>query len=141
VTYEAIQVGLRGQVDLTVEDAHTAGRLGSGSVRVLATPEMVLLMERAGVAAVDHLLPEGLATVGVHLDVRHLEPTPVGMGVRATAELVQVEGRRLTFRVEVREEPFGAQQLVGSGSHQRAIIDVEEFHQRVVQKAASGSSQ
>jgi predicted thioesterase len=97
-------------------------------------------MERAGIAAVDYLLPEGFSTVGVHLNIRHLAPTPVGFGVEASAELTQVDGRRLTFQVEVREEPFGEQQVVGSGIHQRVIIEVEQFGQRVAQKATGGPS-
>lgn len=137
-SFEAIQPGLSGKVELVVAEAHTAQHLGSGAVKVLATPQMVLLMERAGVAAVDHLLPEGYRTVGAHLDVRHLAPTPVGFEVRATAELIQVQGRRLTFRVQVHEGPFdGAQsdcELVGDGTHQRAIINVQRFSERVAQK-------
>jgi fluoroacetyl-CoA thioesterase len=145
---EAIQPGLRGEVRLVVAEEHTAQHLGSGGVKVLATPQMVLLMEWAGVAAVDHLLPEGYCTVGAHLDVRHLAPTPVGFQVRATAELLEVDGRRLTFRVAVYEETSGGshenpadqQQLVGEGTHQRAIIDVQHFSDRVAQKAAAASA-
>jgi len=133
---ETIQPGLAGEVTLIVAAAHTAQHLGSGSVQVLATPQMVLLMEQAGVAAVDHLLPEGYRTVGAHLDVQHLAPTPVGFTVRATAELIQVNGRRLTFLVQVHEEPFGKDQLVGQGTHQRAIINVQSFGERVAQKAS-----
>jgi predicted thioesterase len=125
-------------VRLIVAEEHTAQHLGSGGVRVLATPQMILLMEQASVAAVDHLLPEGQCTVGAHLDVRHLAPTPVGFEVRATAELGEVEGRRLTFRVEAYEGPFDNEQesgsLVGEGVHQRAIIDVQRFSERVAQK-------
>jgi fluoroacetyl-CoA thioesterase len=137
---ETIQPGLAGEVTLIVAEAHTAQHLGSGSVQVLATPQMVLLMEQAGVAAVDHLLPEGYRTVGAHLDVQHLAPTPVGFTVRATAELIQVNGRRLTFLVQVHEEPFGEDQLVGQGTHQRAIINVQSFGERVAQKASERSS-
>jgi predicted thioesterase len=137
---ETIQPGLIGEITLVVAEVHTAQHLGSGSVKVLATPQMVLLMERAGVAAVDHLLPEGYRTVGTHLDVQHLAPTPVGFSVRATAKLMQVNGRRLTFRVQVHEEPFGKDQLVGQGTHQRAIIDVQRFGERVAQKASERSS-
>ena len=141
---EAIQPGLRGEVRLVVAEEHTAQHLGSGGVKVLATPQMVLLMEWAGVAAVDHLLPDGFA----HLDVQHLAPTPVGFQVRATAELLEVDGRRLTFRVAVYEETSGGShdnpadqpQLVGEGMHQRAIIDVQRFSDRVAQKAAAASA-
>ena len=124
---------------MVVAEKHTAQHLGSGAVEVLATPQMVLLMERAGVAAVDHLLPEGYRTVGAHLDVRHLAPTPVGFQVRATAELIEVDGRRLTFRVQVHEAPFDEPTagviLVGEGTHQRAIINVQRFGERVAEKS------
>jgi predicted thioesterase len=128
---EAIRPGLKGEARLVVAEEHTAQHLGSGSVRVLATPQMVVLMERAGVAAVDHLLPAGSRTVGAQLDVRHLAPTPVGFEVTATAKLVAVDGRQLTFRVQVRDEV----EVVGEGTHQRIIVDLERFGQRVAQKA------
>jgi fluoroacetyl-CoA thioesterase len=136
MTFEAVRPGLRGEVRLLVADEHTAQHLGSGGVRVLATPQMVLLMERAGVAAVDHLLPEGYLTVGGHLDVRHLAPTPTGFEVKATAELMDVDGRRLDFRVELHD----GVELVGSGTHQRFIVELDRFGQRVAQKAASNAS-
>lgn len=135
MSFDGIEPGLCGEVRLAVADEHTAQHLGSGAVKVLATPQMVLLMERAGVAAVDHLLPDGYRTVGAHLDIRHLAPTPAGFEVRATARLIEIDGRRLTFRVEVHEEPFGEDQLVGEGVHQRAIIDVNRFGERVARKA------
>ena len=71
----------------------------------------------------------------MHLDVRHLAPTPVGFEVRACAELLDVEGRILTFRVEVNEQPFGKDSLVGKGTHQRAIINLARFGERVAEKA------
>jgi len=130
VNLDAIQPGLTGQISLVVGEEHTAKHLGSGAVQVLATPQMILLMEQAGVAAIDHLLPEGYRTVGVHLDVRHLAPTPVGFEVRTTAELVEVDGKRLTFRVQVHD----GVEVVGEGIHHRVIINVQQFGQRVAQK-------
>jgi fluoroacetyl-CoA thioesterase len=127
----AIQPGLWGEVRLKVAEEHTAQHLGSGGVGVLATPQMTLLMERAAVTAIDHLLPEGYCTVGAHLDVRHLAPTPVGLEVKATAELLQVEGRGLTFLVQVHD----GVELVGKGTHQRFIINVQRFSERVTKKA------
>ena len=133
---DALRPGLKGEISLVVGQEHTAQHLGSGAVRVLATPQMVLLMEQASVAAVDHLLPDGYCTVGVHLDVRHLAPTPEGFEVRAIAELIEVDRRRLTFRTQVFEAPFGEGQLVGDGTHQRAIINLQRFGDRIAQKAA-----
>ena len=136
--FSALQAGLQGEVRLVVAKEHTAQHLGSGAVEVLATPQMVLLMERACVAAVDHLLPEGYRTVGASLDIRHLAPTALGWQVIATAELMEVQGRQLNFRVEVYEEPLSGseakRELVGSGTHQRAIINVQSFSERVAGK-------
>jgi len=122
--------GLIGESQTVVTADNTAKHLGSGNVEVFATPEMVRLMEIAGVAAVDHLLPEGQRTVGVALDVKHLAATPLGMTVTARAELVTVEGRRLTFRVEA----FDEVEKVGEGTHQRYIVDVARFQGRIEEK-------
>lgn len=127
---DKLVTGLSGESQTVVAKANTAKHLGSGGVEVFATPEMVRLMERAGVAAVDHLLPEGQRTVGVHLDVKHLAATPPGMTVTARAELVAVEGRHLTFRVEA----FDEVEKVGEGMHRRYVIDVARFQQRVEEK-------
>ena len=133
MTFDALKPGLTGQLSLVVTEEHTAKHLGSGSVQVLATPQMILLMEQASVAAIDHLLPEGYRTVGIGLDVRHLAPTPVGFEVRATSEVIEVDGRRLTCRVQVHD----GVELVGDGIHRRAIIDVRQFAERVAKKEAS----
>jgi len=140
VRLDAIHPGLKGEVRQVVAEEHTARHLGSGGVQVLATPQMVLLMERASVAAVDHFLPEGYSTVGGHLDIQHLAPTPVGFEARATADLSEVDGRRLIFRVEVHDRAPGSgqEELVGRGSHQRFIIEVARFGERVAAKAAGG---
>jgi len=124
--------GLMGESRVTVTEVNTASHLGSGNVAVFATPEMVRLMERASVAAVDHLLPEGRRTVGVALEVTHLAATPLDMTVTARAELLAVDGRRLTFRVEA----FDEVEKVGEGTHQRYVIDVARFQQRAAQKRA-----
>ena len=131
---EGIAPGLVGEVQAMVSEENTAKHLGSGGVEVFATPAMVMLMERAGVAAVDHLLPEGQCTVGVHLDVKHLAATPRGMNVTARADLVEVDGRKLTFQVEA----FDDQEKVGEGTHQRVIIDLERFRKRVEDKRRAG---
>jgi predicted thioesterase len=128
---EEIVPGLVGQSEMVVCEENTARHLGSGSVDVLATPEMIRLMEKAAVAAVDHLLPDGYRTVGVEVNVRHLAATPLGMRVRVQAELVAVEGRKLTFRVEA----FDEVEKIGEGEHRRVIIDLERFEERVKAKA------
>jgi predicted thioesterase len=128
-----LKPGLVGQATIVVEEKHTARHLGSGGVNVLATPIMIALMEEAGRNAVEPLLESGQLTVGAALDVRHLAPTPIGMRVTARAELQTVDGRMLTFRVEVHDE----REQVGEGTHVRAIINLERFLARVQAKAQS----
>jgi predicted thioesterase len=113
-----------------VREENTAIHLGSGDVSALATPEMIRLMEKASVATVDHLLPEGYKTVGILVNVRHLAATPMGMEVRVQAELTEVDGRRLVFRVQAHDEL----EKVGEGEHHRMIIDVKRFKERVSKK-------
>ncbi|MCP5452395.1 MAG: thioesterase family protein [Spirochaetaceae bacterium] len=127
-----LRVGLTGRKELVVEERHTASHLGSGGVPVYATPMMVLAMEEAALSAVDPLLGDGRATVGVSLDVRHLAATPLGMRVTASAELMRIDGRMLTFRVEARDEA----ELIGEGTHVRAVVDLERFKDKLAKKAS-----
>lgn len=129
--FEQIVPGLVGERKILVTVQNSAQHLGSGNVSVFATPEMVLLMEMAGVAAVDRLLPEGYRTVGAHIDVKHLAATPLGMTVCARAELLQVEDRKLTFRVDAWDEV----EKVGEGIHERVIVNLAKFKQRAEAKA------
>jgi predicted thioesterase len=98
----ALQPGLIGTYSIVVADQHTAPFVGSGKVRVLATPVMINLFEAAALACCEQHLPPGHQSLGIHLDVRHIAATPVGMRVTATAELVKIDGRTLSFRVEAR---------------------------------------
>ena len=127
-----LRVGLIGKYEVVVADEHTAPFVGSGKVRVLATPVMINLIEAAALACCEHLLPPGHQSLGIHLDVRHIAATPVGMRATATAELVKVDGRTLTFRVEAHDE----RELIGDGLHERVIVNVERFDQRVQRKLA-----
>jgi predicted thioesterase len=128
-----LSAGLIGEATLVVEEGHTARHLGSGGVNVLATPIMVKLMEEAARNAVEPKLEPGHLTVGAELHVKHLAPTPMGMRVTARAELVAVDGRALTFRVEAHDE----REKVGEGTHVRAIINLDRFLARVQAKAQS----
>ena len=128
--FDSIVTGLTGEYQVHVVAENTAKHLGSGSVMVFATPELVRAMERASVRAVDPLLPEGYRTVGTHVDVRHLAATPLGMTVSARAELVEVNGRKLTFHVEA----FDEVEKVGEGIHERVIVDLAKFGERASTK-------
>src|SRR5262247_3853689 len=97
VDLSRLTIGLTGSADLVVGEEHTAPRVGSGRIHVLATPVMINLMEAAALAAVEHLLPEGHQSLGTRLEVGHYAATPIGMRVSATAELTGIEGRMLTF--------------------------------------------
>jgi fluoroacetyl-CoA thioesterase len=125
-----IQIGLAAERSETVIESLLATRLGSGSVEVYATPAMIALMESAAVAAIEPLLPEGQASVGIALDIRHLAATPPGQQVRARAEVTAVDGRKVTFRVQAWDE----QEQIGEGTHTRYVIDVTRFMQRVQSK-------
>ena len=122
--------GLEGHAELIVGDEHTAPRIGSGRVAVLATPVMINLIEAAALDAVENLIPSGHQSLGTRLDVRHIAATPVGMRVRAMARLVSVAGRTLEFRVQAHDE----RDLIGDGTHQRLVVNVARFDQRVQAK-------
>jgi len=128
-----LKPGLTGSADLLVGVEHTAPSIGSGLVPVLATPVMINVIEAAALAAVEHLLPAGHQSLGIHLDVRHFAATPIGMRVNATAELIAVDGRTLTFRVEARDD----REPIGDGSHQRVVVNVARFDARVQKKVAN----
>jgi len=125
-----LKPGLKGSAALLVGVAHTAPRIGSGRVHVLATPVMINLMEAAALDAAEHLLRPGSQSLGTRLDVSHVAATPVGMRVRATAEVTEVDGNRVTFRVEAHDEA----ELIGEGTHERIVVDVERFDRRVRRK-------
>ena len=125
-----VTAGLTGSAEIMVGDEHTAPRVGSGRVRVLATPVMINVMEAAALAAVEHLLPPGHQSLGTHLNVSHYAATPVGMRLRATAEVTKIEGRNIEFRVEAHDE----KERVGDGTHVRVVVNVERFDQRVQRK-------
>jgi len=125
-----IQPGLSAEVEIEVSKTHTAAHLGSGSIAVYATPALVALMENAAVKVLEGRLPEGQTTVGGQINVRHLGATPVEMKVRARAELLEVSGRKLTFRVQAWDEV----ELIGEANHVRFIIEENKFMERVANK-------
>ena len=125
-----LKQGLVGRAALVVAEDHTAPRVGSGRVHVLATPVMINLIEAAALAAVEHLLPAGHQSLGTVLNVRHIAATPVGMRVVATAEVIEIDGRTIRFRVEARDE----KELIGDGTHERVVVNVAKFDQRVQAK-------
>jgi predicted thioesterase len=126
----SIHPGLVGSASLIVGPEHTAPRIGSGRIPVLATPVMISLIEAAALAAAEPLLPAGHQSLGIRLDVRHFAATPVGLTVVATAQVMKVEGRTISFRVEARDE----RERIGDGAHERVVVNVARFDERVQRK-------
>jgi fluoroacetyl-CoA thioesterase len=135
VDLSKLRPGLTGSAELLVGVEHTAPSIGSGLVPVLGTPVMINVIEAAALAACEHLLPQGHQSLGIHLDVRHFAATPIGMRVRATAELIAVDGRTLSFRVAARDD----EEPIGDGTHQRVVVNVARFDERVQRKVSKGS--
>ena len=133
VAQPELRPGLVGEVETLVDQAQLASALGSGGLEVFGTPALIALMERAARQCVEHLLPSGTITVGTRVEVRHLGPTPPGATVRARAELLHVEGRRLVFQVSA----FDAAETIGDGTHERAIVDAARLLARAEAKKAS----
>ena len=130
----ALKPGMVHEQEMVVAERHTAEHLGSSGLKVLATPVMVALMEGAARNLVDPHLEPGHMTVGTALNIKHLAATPVGMKVRARAELERVEGRWLHFKVEV----FDDREKVGEGTHTRAIINMRRFWDKLQTKTDIG---
>ena len=128
---DEIKVGLVGEASTMVDGTNLASSYAHGAVDLYASPAMVGLMEHAAINAIEHLLPEGSVSVGTHLDVRHLAATPPGLEVRARAELVEVEGRRLAFRVEA----FDPVEKIGEGTHERFVVELSRLLGRAKGKA------
>jgi predicted thioesterase len=128
--FPGLEPGLSGRAELLVGDEHTAPRVGSGLVRVLATPVMINLIEAAALAAIEPRLPQGYQSLGTRLDVRHIAATPVGMKVVATAVVTKIDSRTVAFRVEAHDE----KELIGDGAHERVVVNVAKFDQRMQRK-------
>lgn len=122
-----LKPGLRGRAKIVVGRDQLATAVGSGTVEVFASPMMVALMEAACVDCLEPHLPAGAISLGTHLDVAHRRPSPLGATIEATAELIAVDGRLLTFRVEATD----ALGLIGDGRHTRAVVDEARFMAKV----------
>ncbi len=125
-----LKKGLQYTSTKVVAKDDTASKYGSGLVEVFATPALVGLMENAALNAVLPFLPQGCGTVGTQICTTHSKATPVGMKVEASATLVNVDGKRLNFEIVAHDE----QGEIGRGTHERYIIDVEKFTNKVYSK-------
>jgi len=132
----AIPVGAKGNVSMIVAPEHLASRFKDPTLPpVLATPVMILFMENAALAAIREYLPAGESALGTVVNVRHLAATPVGQRVTAEAVVTGVEGRRIVFAVTARDET----QEIGSGTHERAVVDLRRLTQRLDAKRKQGT--
>ena len=118
-----LEIGLKYESVVEVTSANSAKTMGSGDMDVFATPSMVALMENAAMMAVASALPEGSATVGTQINTSHIKASPIGATITASAELAEVEGRKLTFAVKAWDEKG----VIGEGVHTRFVVDRERF--------------
>ncbi|MEM1732931.1 MAG: thioesterase family protein [Desulfurococcaceae archaeon] len=110
-----------------VREEHIASHIGSGNVFVLSTPSMIAFMEKTALECIQKYLPEGYTTVGVMVNVKHLNPAPVGSKIRVLAQLVKQDGRKVLFNVKA----YWNTVLIGEGEHERFIINIEKFYEKV----------
>lgn len=125
-----LNIGIKGKETTIVDESNTAKTMGSGTLDVFATPAMIALMEKTAWKSVAEELDEGCGTVGIRLDITHDAPTPLGMNVTCESVLTGIDGRKLTFEVEARDE----RGKIGSGIHERFIIDNKKFQEKANQK-------
>lgn len=125
-----LETGIKNRIDQIVTEELTASHIGSGTVRVFSTPMMIALMEKTCRICVKPYLDEGQETVGTHVNVSHVSSTPVGMNVWCECELIEIDRRKLTFKVAA----YDAKGLIGEGLHERFIIDIARFHAKSEEK-------
>lgn len=121
-----IEIGIRGYQESVVDEGDTASAIGSGTVNVFATPMMIALIEKAASLSVKDFLESGQTTVGTKINVTHVNATPVGMRVRAETEVSELDRRRIVFNVKA----FDNRGLIGEGTHERFIIDIDRFMEK-----------
>jgi fluoroacetyl-CoA thioesterase len=123
-----VPVGTRGTFSMVVLPEHLANRFKDAMLPpVLATPVMIMAMENAALNAIKPYFEDGETTVGSHVDVSHLAATPIGSHVKATAEVIRSDGRRIEFRVSATD----GREEIGRGTHDRVVIDLKRFNDRL----------
>ena len=125
-----IIIGMKGEVATLAEREDTALEVGSGSLLVYATPCMVALMEGAACEAIQEALSDSQTTVGTELNIQHISATPVGLEVRAEAEVIAVDGKVITFQVKAFDEAGE----IGNGIHKRVIVNTQKFLEKAYDK-------
>ena len=124
----SIPIGAKGSFTLVVAPDHLASRFKDAMLPpVLATPIMIMMMENAALNAIKPYLDEGESAVGTHVDVVHQAATPEGLRVTASAEVTNIDGQRIDFRIEATD----GTQVVGTGTHERRVINLAKFSERL----------
>jgi len=124
----SIPIGAKGSLTLVVAPDHLASRFKDAMLPpVLATPIMIMMMENAALNAIKPYLDEGESAVGTHVDVVHQAATPEGLRVTASAEVTNIDGQRIDFRIEATD----GTQVVGTGTHERRVINLAKFSERL----------
>lgn len=118
-----MDTGIKGAQSVVVDESNIASTVGSGDLPVFATPAMIALIEKTASQSVQPYLEMGTSTVGTHLDIAHTSATPIGLTVVCETELVEIDRRRLVFKVRV----YDSKGDVGTGTHERFIVDCEKF--------------
>ncbi|MCC8068913.1 MAG: thioesterase family protein [Methanosphaera sp.] len=130
-----IEIGTKATYKVMVDKSNTAKTMGSGSLDVFATPSMVAIMEKASTMALERYLDNGATTVGTALDITHVSATPIGLEVYATAEVITVNNRKITLKVQAFDEVG----LIGEGTHTRFIVFAEKFQNKADSKLLKNS--
>lgn len=125
-----LETGIKGIQKIEVCEANSALAMGSGTLKVFATPAMIALMEKTAWMSVAEHLEEGSGTVGTALNVLHTAATPLGMEVTCESELVAIDGRKLTFHIVAKDEAG----VIGEGQHERFIVINEKFQEKADRK-------
>ena len=130
MNFENLKVGLKNSAEKIVGENDTALAVGSGSLKVLATPIMLALMEKSAADLLEKILPQEFTSVGISLDIKHTAPTPIGMKIFAQSEIIAVEGKKIIFEIVANDE-CGE---IGRGTHERFIVDRKKFQSKADSK-------
>lgn len=130
MNFENLKVGTKNFIELLVTESDTALAMKSGSLKVLATPKIICLVEEAAANLAEKFLPAEFTSVGTSLNVNHIAPTPIGLKVRAEVELVEVDGRKLIFDVKALDDAGE----IFNGTHERFIVNREKFQAKANSK-------
>ena len=130
MNFENLKVGLKNSAEKIVGENDSALAIGSGSLKVLATPIMLAVMEKSAADLVEKILPAEFTSVGISLNIKHTAPTPIGMKIFAQAEIIAVEGKKIIFEIVANDE----RGEIGRGTHERFIVDRKKFQSKADSK-------